>query len=98
MGVRDYLKFLKRGFGRTAHLVAIDLRNGRITPEEAVALIHAHDGRRPASLEVFLEYVGLTEAEFMDIALQHVIDPHVPEVSKIPRGEALWDQPRWDRS
>ena len=97
-GVRDYLKFLKRGFGRTAHLVAIDLRNGRITPEEAVALIHQYDGQRPASLDVFLEYVGLSEPEFMEIALQHVIDPHVPEVSKIPRGEPLWDQPLWDRS
>ena len=32
-GVRDYIKYLKRGYGRTAHLVSIDIRNGRIDRE-----------------------------------------------------------------
>ena len=30
-GVRDYIKFLKRGFGRTAHLTSIDIRNNRLS-------------------------------------------------------------------
>ena len=29
-GSRDYIKFLKRGFGRTNHLASIDIRNGRL--------------------------------------------------------------------
>ena len=33
-GVRDYFKFIKRGFGRTNHLANIDIRNKRMTREE----------------------------------------------------------------
>jgi len=97
-GVRDYLRFIKRGYGRTNHLAAIDLRNGRLTPEEAKALIEAHDGKRPASLEVFLEYVGLSEDEFMAIAKLHQVAPYVHDESKVASGAPLWDQKLWDRS
>ena len=97
-GVRDYLRFIKRGYGRTNHLMALDLRNDRITPEEAVLLIEAHDGKRPASLDVFLEWVGLTESEFMDIAKRHAISPYVHDDSTSSRGDELWDQKLWDRS
>ena len=38
-GVRDYLKFLKRGVGRTNHLVGIDIRNKRMTRERAINII-----------------------------------------------------------
>ena len=30
-GVRDYLKFIKRGYAATTHLASIDIRNGRMT-------------------------------------------------------------------
>src|SRR6185369_10240658 len=33
-GARDYIKFLKRGYGRTAHLTSIDVREGRISRAE----------------------------------------------------------------
>ena len=29
-GIRDYIKYIKRGSGRTAHLSAIDIRNNVI--------------------------------------------------------------------
>ena len=29
-GVRDYIKFIKRGYSRATHLVSLDLRNGRV--------------------------------------------------------------------
>jgi len=97
-GVRDYLKFIKRGFGRTNHLVNIDIRNGRLSREEAMRLVQEHDGKRPASLDVFLEYVGLTEEEFIAIALQHVVSPHVHDDQTVLPGEKLWDQDQWNRS
>ena len=34
-GIRDYIRFFEKGHGRTAHLVALDLRNKRLTIEEA---------------------------------------------------------------
>ena len=37
-GVRDYIKYLKRGFGRTSHLTSIDIRNKRMKREEAKEL------------------------------------------------------------
>jgi N-acetyl sugar amidotransferase len=96
-GVRDYIRYLKRGYGRTAHLTSIDLRNGRLTREEAAGLIREHDGKRPASLNLFLEYLDLTEEDFVDIVARHVVTPwQMPETSELPAGEELWDQKTWD--
>jgi N-acetyl sugar amidotransferase len=75
-GVRDYIKFLKRGFGRTTHLASIDIRNGRMTREEAEALVAQYDGKRPGSLDIFLRYLGLSEADFMALVAPHVVAPH----------------------
>ena len=97
-GVRDYLKFIKRGYGRTAHLTSIDIRNGRLGRDEAVGLLERYDGRRPASLDTFLRYVGISEEEFMDIAGQHVVEPWVPDLVQIERGRPLRDQGSWDRA
>jgi hypothetical protein len=95
-GVRDYLKFIKRGFARTTHLTSIDIRNGRLTREDAARLIAEHEGRRPASLDVFLGYVGLTEQEFMEIALEQTVSPNAHDPALVRRGEPLWDQPEWN--
>jgi N-acetyl sugar amidotransferase len=97
-GVRDYLKFIKRGFARATHLTSIDIRNGRMTRDEAAALIEAHEGQRPASLDLFLDYVGLTEAEFMEIAMSHQVSPYAHDPATVRRGAPLWDQPLWDRT
>jgi N-acetyl sugar amidotransferase len=96
-GVRDYLKFIKRGYGRTTHLASIDIRNGRLTREDAVSLVMENDGKRPASLDVFLKYVGLTEHDFMQIATSHIVAPHIFDPDTVP-GKELWDQKLWDRS
>ena len=94
-GVRDYLRFMKRGMGRTNHLVSIDIRDGRISREAGLALTAQHDGRRPASLDVFLEMVGITEQEFNEIAMQHQIYPHKHDPDAVERGEPLWDHSSW---
>ncbi|MEW5691871.1 MAG: N-acetyl sugar amidotransferase [Candidatus Hydrogenedentota bacterium] len=94
-GVRDYLRFIKRGYGRTAHLVTLDIRNSRITRCDGLKLVEQYDGKRPESLDVFLKYVGITEDEFMDIALSHIISPHIPDLTKIKHGPKLHDQDEW---
>ncbi len=95
-GIRDYLKFIKRGFGRTAHLMSLDLRNKRISQEEAAKKIEQYDGKRPASLDIFLKMLDITEDEFMEMALKHVVSPHKHEPSKIKKGPKLWDQDLWN--
>lgn len=89
-GVRDYLKELKRGYGRTTQMVATDRRYGRMTKEEGDALIKAHEGKRPASLDVFLEYVEMSETEFNEAVLATVVPPHVPSFN-MPRGKPTHD-------
>ena len=49
-GVRDYVKFIKRGFGRTAHLTSIDIRNGRMERNKALELCKIYDGKKPKAL------------------------------------------------
>jgi hypothetical protein len=95
-GVRDYLKFIKRGYGRTAHLTSIDIRNGRLDRDTAMQLVGEFDGRRPASLDLFLDCVGLTEAELVEIAREHVVSPWVPDPAGMPAGNPLHDMQDWD--
>ena len=97
-GVRDYLKFLKRGVGRTNHLTGIDVRNKRLTREKSIELMKKYDGKRPASLDVFLNYVGITEDEFMDIAANHVVAPNKWTNKKPEHGKKTWDYDLWDKN
>jgi len=94
-GVRDYLKYIKRGYARTSHLVSIDIRNGRMDREEAARLVEEYEGRRPASLDVFLDYLGISEAEFNEIAVSQLVHPNQCDPAALPRGQELWDQRIW---
>jgi hypothetical protein len=100
-GVRDWLKYIKRGFGRTAHLASIDIRNGRMTREQAMQYIKEFDGKRPASLDYFLEIMGLSEGEFMDLALRNLVSPwkfSKEDAQNARKGGQLWDQAQWDKT
>jgi N-acetyl sugar amidotransferase len=95
LGIRDYLKYIKRGFARATHLTSIDIRHGRMTRKKAMELVKQYEGNRPASLDYFLKIMGLTEDEFMDIALKHVIAPHIFKKEEMKPGKKLWDQDNW---
>ena len=96
-GVRDYIKFIKRGYTRPSHLVAIDIRNGRMTPEEGQKLVAEYEGKRPPSLDLFLDFVGLTEEEFLDIAMSHQVSPYEHDPAKTLPGTKLHDFHAWER-
>lgn len=97
-GVRDYLKFIKRGYSRTAHNASIDIRNERMTREEGMRLMQEYDGKRPESLDLFLKYTGIEEDEFMEVAMSHAVEPWVPELVQIERGKRLHDYDKWDKT
>jgi N-acetyl sugar amidotransferase len=97
-GIRDYLKFLKRGYSRTSHLTSIDIRNGRMDRKRALELVSEHDGKRPASLDVFLQYVGIDEKQFHDIAKGHAVAPWVCDHTTLAKGEPLPDFDHIDRT
>lgn len=94
-GVRDYCKYIKRGYARVAHLASIDIRNGRLTRDEALKLIEKYEGKRPASLDVFLNILEIDEKEFMEIVSKHMVSPYKHDPCMVGRGEELWDQKLW---
>lgn len=64
VGLHDYLKFVKYGFGRATDHVCIDIRNGRLTREEGLELVKEYDGKYPHfGVESFVEYSGMTLEE-----------------------------------
>ncbi|MBI5623170.1 MAG: N-acetyl sugar amidotransferase [Elusimicrobia bacterium] len=68
-GVHDYLKYVKFGYGRASDHASKDIRSGRLTREQGVALVRKHDHVKPRrDLERWLDYVGMTEAEFDRVA------------------------------
>lgn len=76
-GFHYYLAFVKFGHGRATYDTAQEIRAGKITREEGVALVRKFDGEFPAKhFEEFLDFTGLSEAEFF-----HFIDswrsPHL---------------------
>ena len=95
-GMRDYAKYVKRGYGRTNHLASIDIRNGRISREEGEKLVEQYDGKRPASMGWFLKILDLSEDEFYEILSNHKVHPWEFDRSKVDTGETMPDMPKWD--
>jgi N-acetyl sugar amidotransferase len=68
VGLHDYLKFVKYGFGRATDHVGIDIRNGRMTREEGLQLVKEFDGKYPHyAVSAFMEYAGLSKREIDDV-------------------------------
>lgn len=59
-GIHDYFKYLKFGFGRSTDIACLHIRRGRITREEAKAIVEKHDGKFPWS------YLGMPIKEILD--------------------------------
>ncbi len=74
-GMRDFLKYSKRGYARTTHLTSIDIRNGKMSREEALEKVSEYEGKRPYSLELFLDFLDLPEEELISILSTQVVDP-----------------------
>src|ERR1700742_4804057 len=97
-GVRDYLKYIKRGMGRTNHLANIDIRNKRMTRAEGEALVRQYDGKRPPSLDLFLDYLNLTEEQFLGIAIKHEVSPWQFSPNQVEPGRRMPDMDKWDKT
>lgn len=65
VGLHDYLKFLKYGFGRATDQLCIEIRHGRISRDEAIRVVRKYEGQVPREyLSDFLEFTGCSEEEF----------------------------------
>ena len=66
--------------------------------EEGLKLVKQYDGFKPASLPAFLEFVGITEEKFNEIALKHAVSPWQCDPKTLKKGQELYDQKEWDLS
>ncbi len=79
-GFHYYLGYIKFGIGRTTSDTAHEIRDGKITREEGIALVQRYDGEFPKKhLVEFLEYCDITEEQ-----LTEVIDSW--------RSDHIWEQ------
>ncbi|MBF0267974.1 MAG: imidazole glycerol phosphate synthase subunit HisF [Alphaproteobacteria bacterium] len=67
-GIHDYLKFIKFGYGRCTDHTSKDLRAGLMDRTKALELVMSYDPVKPRDLARWLQYVGMSEAEFDAIA------------------------------
>jgi N-acetyl sugar amidotransferase len=67
-GYHYYLGYIKFGIGRTTSDAAHEIRDGKITREEGIALVKRYDGEFPKKyLDEFLEYCSISKPEFDEI-------------------------------
>jgi len=93
-GIHDYMKFVKFGYGRGSDHASKDVRDGYLTREQAIQMVRKYDAVKPRhDLERWLDYVGMSEREFDEIADTF----RNPRVWWIENGEwwkdNLWGEP-----
>ena len=68
VGLHDYLKFVKYGFGRASDHACIDIRNKRLTRDEGLKLVNQYDGKYPHyGINEFINYSGMSKEEVDEI-------------------------------
>ena len=88
-----YTTLIKFGLGRATYDAAQEIRTGKITRDEGVALVKQFDAEFPDKYyEEFCEYIGVTDSEFIEI-----IDRNRPQHIWARKSDA-WSlkNPIWD--
>lgn len=83
--VHDYLRYLKFGYGRATDDASTEIRYQRMTREEGISQVAKYDSLRPASLDKFLKFLGMTDQEFLG-NIDHLRDPQIWEKD----GKSVW--------
>ncbi|MBN2881021.1 N-acetyl sugar amidotransferase [Candidatus Woesearchaeota archaeon] len=66
--IREHMKWLKYGYGRTTDQVNIDIRNGVITRKEGLEIVKNNDGKVDSKhIDDFCKYIGITKQEYQDV-------------------------------
>jgi N-acetyl sugar amidotransferase len=69
ISIHHWMKWLKFGFTRTWDNLSLEIRNGRMTRDEAIDVLRERQDETPNSdIEAFCEWVGITRDRFFEIA------------------------------
>jgi N-acetyl sugar amidotransferase len=68
ISIHHWLKWYKFGFTRTWDNLSLEIRNGRMTREQAVAILRGRGDETPrADIARFCQWVGITEQHFFQV-------------------------------
>lgn len=68
ISIHHWLKWYKFGFTRTYDNVSLEIRNGRLTREEAIAIVRERGDETPLEdIRAFCDHVGISMSQFEDI-------------------------------
>lgn len=76
--VHDYLKYLKFGYGRATDDASMEIRHGRMTREQGMAMVRRYDANEPSTLATYCEFLGLTKEAFYRL-VEPMRDPAIWE-------------------
>jgi hypothetical protein len=77
--VHDYIKLVKHGYGKVVDHACREIRLRRMTREEGIDLVRQYQDREPLNLQLFLDWLGITENAF-----HYIIDQH--------RNQHIWER------
>lgn len=87
----NYLKYLKFGYSRCTDHASLEIRQQRMTREEGIETVRKYEHLvRPSNLDIFLEFAGITEKQFLN-NIDHLRDESIWE--KDSNGE--WHPKDW---
>lgn len=70
--LHHFLKWFKFGFTRSFDNLSIDIRNGRLTHDEAVEYLNTHIEKTPyKQINSLCDYLDITQADFWEIVDSH---------------------------
>lgn len=84
MNLHDQLKLFKQGYSKVTDHACREIRHGRITRQQGLALVRRHEHAQTAYVPQFLEWLGVTER-----SLQFIMDQH--------RNKSYWKQPEFGK-
>jgi N-acetyl sugar amidotransferase len=65
--VHDYLKYLKFGYGRATDDGSMEIRHGRMSREDGLAMVRRYDAQEPSSLALYCDFLGLGVDDFYEL-------------------------------
>jgi hypothetical protein len=76
-GFHYYLMYIKFGIGRATSDATHEVRDNKITREEAIYLVNKYDGEFPKKYyKLFLKFCGITESQFTKV-IDSWRSPHI---------------------
>ncbi|MDP3183194.1 MAG: hypothetical protein Q8M54_10315, partial [Desulfobaccales bacterium] len=68
ISIHHYLKWYKFGFTRTFDNLSLEIRNGRLTREQAIQIIKARGDETPhGDIAKFCDFVGISRGHFFEV-------------------------------